>query len=69
MTIDDVKTRLIEVAKRAVVGDFEAAHVEEDRLLSDVLSAIATGNDDGFPRELARQALRSRELNFKRAMS
>ena len=69
MTVDDVKTRLIEVAKLAIAGDFEAAHSAEDSLLVDVLQAIAGGNDDGCAPELARQALRSRGLSFKRVCS
>ncbi len=69
VTVDDIKTRLIEVAKCACLGDFEAAHIAEDALYFDVLVAIASGNDNGQARELARQAIRSRELVFKRVCS
>lgn len=62
MTPQDVRGRVIEVATQ--VQDPEAAHSDEDKLLADVLQAIADGADD--PSALAREALRSLEIRFPR---
>lgn len=50
---------------RAIAGDPEAAHPEEDRLHRDVLRAIADGNCSE-PRRCAEIALRSLQIEFPR---
>lgn len=63
MTLAEVKNRLEAIA--ATAGDAEVAHGIEDRLHQDVLEAIARGNT-ALPGALAREALRSREIEFPR---
>lgn len=62
MTVEEVADRVRRIAE--MTGDNEAAHVEEDQLLEDVLSAIADGADN--PAELAKAALAAREVNYDR---
>jgi hypothetical protein len=49
----------------AMSGDCEAAHSEEDKLFIDVLTSIADGTTDDA-RGIAREALKSRLLDFSR---
>jgi len=62
VNVEDVRVRVERV--RAMTGDDEAAHIEEDRLWADVLRAIAAGAAD--PRVLARTALETEEIDFAR---
>jgi hypothetical protein len=55
---------LIRIGLAAKSGDSEAAHKLEDELYHGVLVEIAKG--ESHAAELARAALRSRELTFKR---
>lgn len=64
MRLLHVHQRLIGVAKAAAAGDAESAHDLEDKLFVDVLTEIAKGEGDAA--ELAKAALRSRELEFPR---
>lgn len=67
MTRIDIARCVIAIASAAKRGDNEAAHSLEDKLFRDVLTAIARSeNDQG---ELAREALKARELRFARWMS
>lgn len=63
LTPIDIQLRLNRIASLAH-SDPEAAHTEEDRLHVDVFRAIA----EGAPRALtlARLAVKSTELNFRR---
>ncbi len=62
MTVEDVRKRLIEIdASRA---DDQQAHCSEDALWAEVLEAIATGA--GNAKELAQEALKSRDIEFER---
>ena len=61
-TLDDVKRRVQGIA--AVAGDDEVAHSREDDLHQDVLRAVAAGHPDSG--KLARAALRTRRIMFKR---
>lgn len=63
MTIDEVKDRLakIDYAKH----DDQYAHSLEDELHQDVLLAIATF-DCGNPAALAKEALKTLDINFYR---
>lgn len=64
MRVLHIHQRLIGIAKAAREGDAEMAHSLENRLFVDVLTEIARAeNDQG---QLAREALRSRELKFQR---
>jgi hypothetical protein len=69
--VADVLTTEIVVARvdaiRAVSGDPERAHAEEDRLWREVLEAIATDCFYGLsPRNLARLALKTTTIDFER---
>lgn len=72
MTMDYAERQMISVedAKawveriRAMAGDHEAAHSEEDRLRAAVLRAIADGSPDAV--ELARIALTTDDIDFAR---
>ncbi len=63
MTVDDVRKILEEIYDTAK-KDPEGAHGTEDRLWAEVLEAIATGAEN--PRELAQEALKSRDIEFPR---
>lgn len=64
MRLLHIEQQLLRIGMAARGGDSEEAHRLEDRLYVDVLSEIAKAqNDQG---ELARAALRSRELQFGR---
>ncbi len=60
MSEDDVRRRV--AALTAAHGDDEAAHSEEDKLHQDVLRHYAE-QENG---ELAREALKTLDLNFER---
>jgi Ser/Thr protein kinase RdoA (MazF antagonist) len=55
---------LLKIAIAAHSGDTERAHALEDELYHAVLVEIAKG--ESYAAELARAALRSRQLTFKR---
>jgi len=59
-----VKNQVAEVKEKAIEGDDEVAHILEDKLHIDVLEAIASGS--GNAQELAKEALRTREVKFMR---
>lgn len=63
MSPDDIRAR---VARIAAIGerDDEVAHSDEDELHRDVLGVIAGGALGGA--ELAREALKTRDLTFAR---
>lgn len=63
MTVETVRARLKEI--REFADDDEAAHVKEDKLLQDVIQAIASGKTDD-PQGIALEALQSREIVFSR---
>lgn len=65
MTVEDVKElcRLVRLAARTDCDD-EKAHAYEDDMLVAVLTAIANGAPNAP--ELAREALRTQDLNFSR---
>lgn len=80
MTKDDVRVWLMRIQAAADKGDFEVAHVEEDRLHFNVLVAIAEGeiaedvtlSDNDYMvavEELAAEALKSRHIEFPRVSS
>lgn len=62
MTPQDIRDRI--AAINNIRHDDEAAHGEEDDLHQDVLQAIADGAAD--PDALAREALRTKDLDFAR---
>lgn len=62
ISVGEVNARVAQLAEDA--DDFEAAHAEEDGIWKAALLAIAQGA--GNPRELARAALRSEEIEFQR---
>ncbi len=62
LTIHDVVTRV--KAIELMSGDDEAAHGAEDKLWGDVLLSIQNGST--HPHELAREALKTKELKFSR---
>lgn len=64
MRVLHVHQRLISIANAAKRHDPEHAHSLEDKLFIDVLTEIAKGEGDAA--ELAKAALRSRELEFPR---
>lgn len=67
MTEADVKKRIKNIKQVAESGDHEAAHVQEDTLLVDVLKAIADDDlDAARMNRLATAALRSLDLKFER---
>jgi hypothetical protein len=63
ITLDEVKEKLLEIANHATSDD-EAAHSAEDALWFSVLEAIAAGSGDA--KELAQEALKSRDIEFHR---
>lgn len=63
MTLDDVKARVARV--KAMAGDPEVAHEEEDFLYADLLDAIAKGECDS-PAECAAEARKTADLSFAR---
>ena len=67
----DRKLRMREVEARVrkikeMKGDNEAAHVEEDNLYEEVLRAIVAHSRYGYASDLARAALRTKEIGFER---
>jgi hypothetical protein len=62
MSADDVRARLAEIC--GCDDDNETAHILEDALHRDVLLAIAEGAENG--KELAKLALKSRDIDFSR---
>lgn len=67
MDIKSVRDRVAEIER--VKDDYEVAHSKEDSLHRDVLRAIAWGRDPHKMRMLAREALKSTELEFFRFMA
>lgn len=65
MTPYEIRQRLLVISRSAQKGDDEAAHIEEDRLMQQVLRAIADG-DVSDPAECARLALTSLDIEFSR---
>lgn len=65
MNVSDVQKRLEDIANEADDGDNEAAHSMEDDLYFAVLKAIAEGKTDD-PQSLAREALKSADIEFTR---
>lgn len=63
MTAEDVCEE-VEAIRRLAVDDDEAAHIREDALRRDVLSAIADGAPNAA--ELAREALATSKIKFAR---
>lgn len=62
MDLDEIHTRIARIyANRS---DDEAAHAAEDDLHTDVLKAIADGAPNSA--ELAREALRTKDIDFAR---
>ena len=64
MNLRDIDKTLIAIGAAALRRDFECAHALEDKLFRDVLAEIAKGK--GAQGELAKAALKSRELAFAR---
>ena len=62
LTVDEVRRRVEEI--RAIAGDDEAAHSDEDSLRDLVLCAIADGAPNAA--ELAAEALKTGEIEFAR---
>lgn len=61
----EVEARVEEIRGKAEEGAEDAAHAMENQLLEDVLRAIASGVV-ASPRNLARAALASKEIYFRR---
>lgn len=64
MRLLHVEQALLRIGMAARGGDSEHAHMLEDELFVDVLTEIAKG--ETYHSELARAALKSRELQFAR---
>lgn len=67
MNIEQIKETIAQINE--IKSDYEAAHSMEDELFQDVLRAIANFDDEDDPRELAREALKSLDLDFARYMA
>lgn len=63
LTPEEVRRRVEELA--ADYGDAETAHMEEDEIRRDVLEAIRDGRTTD-PAGVAREALRTKEIDFPR---
>jgi hypothetical protein len=63
LTVEEVLRRV--KAIRDIAEDDESAHIAEDSLYEDVLTAIATGKCLG-PEACARAALKTKALRFSR---
>lgn len=63
MSVDDVEKALRRIKR--IRADDETAHMDEDDLHVEVLEAIAAG-ECADPVALAREALKSREIDFAR---
>lgn len=65
LTMEEIEIRLEQI--RRASGDYELAHILEDRLRDDVLSAISSGGIDGADVRLAASAvLTSADVEFPR---
>ncbi len=67
MTVSDIRARV--AAIEALGNDFERAHASEDALHQEVLAFVALGMEPGpgqEPFELAKEALKTQELDFSR---
>ena len=62
MNIEDVKKRVDKIKEK--ITDDEIAHGMENQLWQDVLQAIADGVEN--PAELAKEALKTNEVDFCR---
>lgn len=63
-TIKGIRSFIADLAEMA--GDAESAHSAEDQLHQGVLAIIANGEHDDSAAALAREALKSRDLDFPR---
>jgi hypothetical protein len=63
LTLAEIRKRVEEIRQEA--GDDERAHLSEDQLRRDVLSAIADGRCEK-PREAAAIALETESIDFAR---
>jgi hypothetical protein len=63
MTVEKVRETIVRINDMA--GDDEAAHSLEDKLHHDVLEAIAAGKCEN-PRELAREVIQTKNIQFSR---
>jgi hypothetical protein len=63
MTVEEVERRVEEI--RAAAGDDEVAHSLEDKLHRDVLAYFAE-HERWDVRDIAQEALKTRELGFAR---
>lgn len=66
--VSEVTERLKEIEAKAEADDDESAHSLEDELFIAVLEAIAYGQTPD-PALLAREALKSRKIDFNRWMA
>lgn len=64
MNAGEVRKRVAKIHK--MQGDPEVAHAEEDILWMDVLEQISQSQTCGWESELAREALRTRDIKFPR---
>jgi hypothetical protein len=65
--IEEVKTTVIGLWK--ISSDDEAAHVVEDKMLLAVLEIIEQRSTDSRAREIAAEALKSKNIKFARYCS
>ena len=63
MNLKEVKKRLVEVLDKA--SDYERAHILEDALHQDLLTAIARGKCRD-PKACAREAIKTLNISFRR---
>jgi hypothetical protein len=63
-TAQSVREAVAKIA--AAAGDYEIAHEYEDQLHVDVLATIANGEHDDSAADLAREALRTGDIEFAR---
>lgn len=64
MTPTEARRRVAEI--KAVAGDDEVAHSQEDKLRADVLRHIEAHSSDSWARELCKIALSTSDIDFAR---
>ncbi len=69
MRVKDIHDVLDKIKFKTKIDDYEAAHGLEDTLYENVLRAIAEGTHQEHPSSLAREALKSKQIEFERVCS
>jgi len=66
MKVEDVRKRVAAIEAVAAEGDDEKAHSMEDELWYDVLLAISRYHQTSYTPAMAREAIKTKDIDFQR---